>query len=169
MIQQGIEMSKRIGMILVLVLIGLDQYVKYLVESHLPFHEPVPVLPFLSWYRTWNEGIAFSLLSFLNDWALVAVTVVIVIFVLWLWKSTPREKWLSHLGFALVIGGALGNLIDRVVWGHVVDFVLVHHGNWSFAIFNLADSFITTGAVLIVADEVFGKHNKTNEEGTNDG
>jgi signal peptidase II len=161
-------MRKRTGIVLVLLLVALDQYVKHLVETRLPFHEPVPVFAFLSWYRTWNEGIAFSMLAFLNDWALVAVTVVIVIFVLWLWKSTPREKWLSHFGFALVIGGAIGNLIDRVALGHVVDFVLLHHGSWSFAIFNLADAFITTGAVAIVADEVFGRHDKSIEKGADD-
>jgi signal peptidase II len=151
-------MGLRAGIFLVAFLVALDQGVKYLVEARLPFHEPVNVLPFLSWYRTWNEGIAFSMLAFLNDWTLVAVTLAVIAFVLWLWRSTPREKWLSRIGFALVIGGALGNLTDRIVLGHVVDFVLLHYEGWTFAVFNLADSFISIGAVTIVADELFTRN-----------
>ena len=142
------------GFAVVAALTGLDQAVKYAVETMLPFQQPVPVLPFLSWFRTWNEGIAFSLLSFLDDQLLSVLTVAISGFVLWLWLNAERERTLAHAGYALVLGGAIGNLIDRVWYGHVVDFVLLHAGNWSFAVFNLADSFITVGAILIVLDEL---------------
>ncbi len=147
-------MRKRTSGLIAALAIGADLSVKNWVETSLPFQEPVPVMPFLSWFRTWNEGIAFSFLSFLNDWVLVAITVLIIVFVLWLWRETPKSRWLSQTGFALVFGGAIGNLVDRVFLGHVVDFIMVHTQTWSFAIFNLADSFITIGAACIVLDEV---------------
>jgi len=149
-----VTFRKRTGVVLAAFLVTIDLMVKNWVETSLPYQEPVPVLPFLSWYRTWNEGIAFSFLSFLDDRLLVALTVIILIFVIWLWRQTPRKRWISRIGFAFVIGGAIGNLVDRVFLGHVVDFILVHLGNWSFAIFNLADAFISVGAALIVLDEV---------------
>lgn len=134
--------------------VGLDQIIKYLVETMLPFQELVPVLPMLSLYRTWNEGIAFSLLKDLPDSGLLVLTLVVIMFVLYLWRRTPADRTLAHLGFALIIGGALGNLIDRAVYGHVVDYILFHTRTWSFAVFNLADSFISVGAGLIVLDEL---------------
>lgn len=134
-------------------LVALDQWVKHLVETSLPFQQPVPVLPNLSWFRTWNEGIAFSLLSSLDDRWLTALTIAIILFVLYLWSSAGNARLLASLGFALVIGGALGNLADRAILGHVVDFILVHAGNWSFAVFNLADAFISVGAAAILLDE----------------
>jgi len=149
-----VTFRKRTGIVLAACLVTIDLLVKNWVETSLPFQEPVPVLPFLSWYRTWNEGIAFSFLSFLDDRLLVALTVVIIIFVIWLWRQTPQKRWISRVGFAFVIGGAIGNLVDRVFLGHVIDFVLVHVGTWSFAIFNLADTFISIGAALIVLDEL---------------
>ena len=144
---------KRHGALLAALLMAIDLYVKNLVETRLPFQEPVEFLPFLSWYRTWNEGIAFSFLSFMDDRLLVAMTVVIILFVIWLWRQTPRHRFYSRVGFAFVVGGAIGNLVDRAFLGHVIDFILFHVGNWSFAIFNLADTFITIGAGLIILDE----------------
>jgi signal peptidase II len=75
--------------------------------------------------------------------------------VLWLWRRTSKERWLAHLGFALIIAGALGNLVDRFLYGHVIDYVLFHTETWSFAVFNLADSFISVGAVAVILDEMF--------------
>lgn len=147
-------MRKRTSGLIAASAIASDLVVKNWVETSLPFQEPVPVMPFLSWFRTWNEGIAFSFLTFLNDWVLVGITVAIIIFVLWLWRQTPKSRWLSQIGFALVFGGAIGNLVDRVFLGHVIDFIMVHTQTWSFAIFNLADSFISIGAACIILDEV---------------
>ncbi|MGB7285703.1 MAG: signal peptidase II [Salaquimonas sp.] len=156
-------MRRRTAGLISALAIGSDLAVKSWVESSLPFEQPVPVIPFLSWYRTWNEGIAFSFLSFLNDWVLVGITVLIIIFVLWLWQHTLRERWLSQLGFALVFGGAIGNLFDRVFLGHVVDFIMVHTDTWSFAIFNLADSFISVGAAAIILDEILSGFRELNK------
>ncbi len=138
---------------LVVALVGLDQGVKYLVEAKLPFQTLVDVLPFLGAYRTWNEGVAFSLLWGLDDRALIIGTSLIVLFVGWLAYRTNPSNWLARLGFTLIIGGAIGNLIDRVTLGHVVDYVLFHTPIWSFAVFNLADAFISVGAALIVLEE----------------
>jgi signal peptidase II len=138
---------------LVVALVGLDQGVKYLVETNLTFQTLVDVLPFLGLYRTWNEGVAFSLLWGLDDRALIIGTSLIVLFVGWLAYRTNPSNWLARLGFTLIIGGAIGNLIDRVTLGHVVDYVLFHTPIWSFAVFNLADSFISIGAALIVLEE----------------
>lgn len=141
-------------LLLVSASVAIDQVIKWLVETRLPFHEPVPVIPMFALYRTWNEGIAFSMLGGLPDAALLVLTGLVIVFVLYLWWRTPSERKIAHLGYALIIGGALGNLIDRAVYGHVVDYILFHTETWSFAVFNLADAFISIGAGLIVLDEL---------------
>ena len=148
------KIRRRTAVLLAAAIVALDLAVKNKVETSLPFQEPVPVLPFLSWFRTWNEGIAFSFLTFLDDRILSVMVVGILVFIFWLWKRTPRKRWLSQIGFACVTGGAIGNLVDRIFLGHVVDYILFHIGNWSFAVFNLADAFITVGAAAIFLDEV---------------
>jgi signal peptidase II len=132
----------------------LDQSIKWLVETRLVYEELVPVVPFLGLYRTWNEGIAFSFFEGLPDVWLVVLTVFIIGFVLYLWSRTPASHLIARIGFALIIGGALGNLIDRALLGYVVDYILFHTPVWSFAVFNLADAFISAGAALILLQEV---------------
>ena len=138
----------------VVLMLALDQMIKWLVETRLPFQEPVELLPFLSLYRTWNQGIAFSMLWGMNDAMLIAVTLGITLFVLWLAAQTPVGKIAAWAGFAMIIGGALGNMIDRAIYGHVVDYVLFHTPVWSFAVFNLADAFISVGAALVILQEI---------------
>jgi signal peptidase II len=139
--------------VVVALAIVLDQWIKYMVETGLAMHIPVDVLPFLALYRTHNTGIAFSLLSDFGSVGLVAVTLAVVAFVVWIAIRTDKAQWLARFGFALIVGGALGNLIDRVWHGHVIDYVLFHLPNWSFAVFNLADAFISVGAALVILDE----------------
>ena len=134
-------------------LIALDQLVKWLVETRLPFQEMVDFIPFISLYRTWNQGIAFSMLWGLNDLALIVITLGITGFVAWLASRTPVEKTAARLGFALIMSGAIGNLIDRSVYGHVVDYILFHTESWSFAVFNFADACISLGAASIILQE----------------
>jgi signal peptidase II len=154
------------GLAIVATLVAADQISKFWVETNLPFHQPVELFALLSFYRTYNTGIAFSLFSFIDDWVLTALTVTIIAVVLWLWaKTEPRQK-IARLGYAFVIGGALGNLIDRVRLGHVVDFILFHTQDWSFAIFNLADSFITVGAGLIILNEIIEVRRARNSDQT---
>lgn len=137
-----------------LVALVADQAIKIAVERFLPFQEPVFVAPSLALYRTYNDGIAFSMLSGLTDFALIVLALAVVGFVIHLWRKTPADRLFAHPGFALILGGAIGNLIDRSVHGYVIDYILFYVGNWSFAVFNLADAFISVGAAMIVLDEV---------------
>lgn len=138
----------------ILVALLVDQAIKAVVEAYLPLQEAVPVLPMLALYRTHNLGVAFSMLSGMDGWAIVGMRIVIVAFVLWLWRGSPRDRRLAHVGFALIVAGALGNIVDRFVYGHVVDYILFHTQTWSFAVFNLADSLITLGAGFVLLDEL---------------
>ncbi|CAM5383705.1 Lipoprotein signal peptidase [Mycolicibacterium aubagnense] len=139
--------------LLTIVAIALDQWIKQWVETGLPFQEKIDLLPFLALFRTYNTGIAFSMFSSLSDTGLIAVAAVVVVFVLYLALKTPPNQVLARIGFALIVGGALGNVIDRTVYGHVIDYILFHTPVWSFAIFNLADVFISVGAAAVVLDE----------------
>ncbi|MDK4713141.1 signal peptidase II [Rhizobium sp. CNPSo 4039] len=141
-------------LIFIVVAVILDQAIKIMVDNWLPLQEMVPVIPMLALYRTYNLGVAFSMLSGMDGWFIVGMRLVIVAFVLWLWRRTPDHRWLAHTGFALIIAGALGNLLDRFLYGHVIDYILFHTQTWSFAVFNLADSFITVGAGCVILDEL---------------
>lgn len=145
-----------VALIVIVIAVILDQVVKIAVENYLPMQEAVPLLPVLALYRTYNLGVAFSLLSGMEREFIVGMRVLIVAFVLWLWRRTPKDRPLAHSGFALIIAGAIGNLIDGFAYGHVIDYILFHTETWSFAVFNLADSFITIGAGLVILDELFG-------------
>lgn len=142
--------------VLAIVAVLLDQWIKHLVETGLSLQEPIGLLPFLALYRTYNTGIAFSMLSSLGDTGLIVVALVVVAFVLYLAARTAPGQVLSRIGFALIVGGALGNLIDRAIYGHVIDYILFHTPAWSFAVFNLADAFITVGAIAVIFDEFIG-------------
>lgn len=134
--------------------VALDQLIKFLVETRMDMHVPIEILPFLSLFRTHNTGIAFSMFSNLGSVPLVVLTLLVVAFVAWIAVRSDPRQWLARFGFALIIGGALGNLIDRAWLGYVVDYILFHLPNWSFAVFNLADAFISVGAGLVILDEI---------------
>jgi signal peptidase II len=142
--------------LLSVVAIALDQGIKVLVEADLPWQQPVDLLPFLALFRTYNTGIAFSMLSSLGDTGLIVLALAVAAFVIWLAARTDPRQVAARIGFALIVGGALGNLIDRAVYGHVIDYVLFHTPVWSFAVFNLADAFITVGAALVILEEFIG-------------
>lgn len=150
------------------VAVVLDQWIKYLVETRLVLHEQVDILPFLALYRTYNTGIAFSMLSSFGDTGLIVVSLAVIAFVLYLASRSTRDQWLARLGFALIIGGAIGNLIDRATYGHVIDYILFHTPVWSFAVFNLADAFITIGAVAVLLEEFFGWRSQQKDAGRAD-
>jgi signal peptidase II len=147
--------------IFILVAVVLDQVLKYLVEVRLPFQQAVPVIPHLALYRTWNEGVAFSFLSGMSGWAIIGMRLLIVIFIVWWWSKAKQAAGLMHLGFAMIVAGAIGNIVDRFIYGHVVDYVLFHTEAWSFAVFNLADSLITMGAVVVGFSELFLSGNRS--------
>jgi|EndMetStandDraft_3_1072993.scaffolds.fasta_scaffold277577_2 signal peptidase II len=138
---------------LVVMAIFLDQFIKLVVVATMPLGSAIPILPFFALLHARNEGIAFSMFSSLSGWTLAAASSVVLLFVLWLWWNTPRNRMLTHVAFAMIFGGAVGNLIDRVTLGYVTDYLYFHTPVWSFAVFNLADTFITVGAALIILDE----------------
>ncbi|AXV14260.1 signal peptidase II [Neorhizobium sp. SOG26] len=150
------------AVIVIVVAVLLDQAIKLAVENYLPMHEAVPVMPFLALYRTYNLGVAFSLLSGMEREFIVGMRVIIIAFVIWLWRRTPNDRAFAHGGFMLIIAGAIGNLIDGFAYGHVIDYILFHTATWSFAVFNLADSFITVGAGLVILDELVSPKDKQN-------
>jgi len=150
-------MSKRILAIYALVALaaaGLDQWIKRLVVANMELYERIDVMPMLSLYHTRNTGIAFSFLSGLDDTAMVVLTGAVMLFIVWLAAKAEPHQHLARTGFALIVGGALGNIIDRSTLGYVVDYVLFHTQTWSFAVFNLADAFISVGAALVVLQEI---------------
>jgi signal peptidase II len=140
----------------VLVLI-IDQLSKAHFENALSLYQQIVVIPDLfSWTLAYNTGAAFSFLADSSGWqrwlfALIAVVVSLVL-IIWLKRLGRNETWLA-IALALVLGGALGNLYDRIVLGHVIDFVLVHwQDRWRFPAFNFADSAITVGAIMLALD-----------------
>ena len=135
-------------------MVALDQAIKFGVERVMDYKDRIALLPFLDLFLTYNPGIAFSMLSGLGAGPLIAISVAVSVFVTWLWVSSPPERVIAHFGFALIIGGAIGNLIDRVLYGYVIDYFLFHTPGWSFAIFNLADAAITVGAGFVIVDEL---------------
>ncbi len=144
----------RLAWWLALLVFALDQLTKWLMVEvvGLAARGTVPVLPVLSLTWVENRGVSMGLLSSdsaLARWALVALTAAIAAgLVLWIRRETGR---LEQAALGLVLGGALGNILDRVRFAYVVDFVHLHWGRWSFYVFNVADAAITTGVVLLLA------------------
>ncbi|MDO1527506.1 signal peptidase II [Fulvimonas sp. R45] len=141
--------------------IVLDQLSKWWALAALqPAGMPHEVIPgWLDWTLSFNYGASFSFLDVNGGWQrwlFVALALIIsAVLVAWLARTT-RSDWRTALPLALIIGGAIGNLIDRLHAARVTDFIAVYHGNWHFAIFNLADSAISVGAVMLVAFGLFG-------------
>ncbi len=149
-------MSSRIVMpALVVIFVIIDQLTKWLVEEHLPMQQALEIVPFFSLYRTHNTGIAFSMLSSLGPSGLIVITLAVIGLMLFLWSRLEAHQRLASLGFGLIVAGAIGNLIDRALLGYVVDFFLFHTQSWAFAVFNVADAFISVGAIAIIIDELF--------------
>ena len=130
-----------------------DQLTKAAVLTAFRPGEELPLLPFLSLVLTFNRGAAFSFLAGADGWQrwlFATIAVAAAVFIVWLLKRGGNR--LYCLGLALILGGAIGNVIDRVIHGYVVDFIHVHWGAAYFPAFNIADSAITVGAVLMILD-----------------
>lgn len=143
------------------VVVLLDQLSKYWVLTSLPEHTAVPVIEgWWNWYRSYNTGAAFSFLADAGGWQkyffIVLALIVTGLLTYWLSK-TPRRQWQIALPYALVIGGALSNVVDRIVRGHVVDFIQWYWGDFIWPSFNLADAAIVAGALGIAAQGFFAK------------
>lgn len=146
------------GLIAAAIVIVLDQATKYWIVAHVMVPpRTIEVTPFFNLVMAWNPGVSFSLLqidSVWMPWILSAVAIAIVtVLLLWLRKTEHR---LPALAIGLVIGGALGNVIDRLRFGAVADFLDFHWGGYHWPAFNVADSAITIGVVILIGDALFG-------------
>lgn len=158
--------SKGLWLAVVVLIIVLDQLSKYLCEKYLG-STPVTVFPGFDLWLMHNSGAAFS---FLNDaggwqrWVLTLSSVVISgVILVWLLRL-PKSQLLLSFAFTFILGGAIGNLIDRAMVGSVVDFISVYYGDHRFATFNLADSAISLGAALMLLDMFLGKSDEPAKE-----
>ncbi|MGQ4583999.1 signal peptidase II [Lysobacter sp. F60174L2] len=154
-----------IWLVLSAVVIGLDQLSKYWVLTSLPEYTAIPVIEGVwNWYRTYNTGAAFSFLSDAGGWQkyFFMILAVGICGLLGYWLSrTPRHDWKTALPYALVIGGAIGNVIDRLIHGHVVDFIQWYVGDYYWPAFNIADAAIVGGAIGIALYGLFSGQGKT--------
>lgn len=139
-----------------LVIIVLDQLTKSLILANFAYGDSVHVTPFFNVVRVHNTGAAFSFLAGASGWQrwfFVGLGAVAAGFIVWMLRSHGGQK-LFAWALALILGGALGNVIDRLLHGYVVDFIQVHWADKFFPSFNLADSAITLGAILLIVDEL---------------
>jgi len=138
----------------------LDQVTKIAAERALDLHEAIQVMPMFNIALAYNYGAAFSFLNVpggAQRWIFTGISLVVsLLLIVWLYRLTMQEKWMS-LSFALILGGAVGNLIDRAFHGYVVDFIQVYYGNSYFPTFNIADSAIFCGAALLIILTFFEK------------
>ena len=150
--------------LLIILLVVLDQISKILISSNLALGESLNLLPFLNFTLIHNTGIAFSFFDEggnISRWLLVlTVSGILAYLLLLIYKKTPKNR-LELMSLILIISGGLGNLVDRAFLGYVVDFVHVFYQNYSFYVFNLADSYITVGIILYLSCYFFIERTKT--------
>jgi signal peptidase II len=142
----------------IILIVLLDQGTKHFVVSSLKPNRPMDILPSVEFVLSYNKGISFSFLRFANDsqrWPLVGLSVLAAGLVGWWLSRVPSGKPILAVGLALIVGGALGNMLDRVRIGSVIDFVHVFYKAWSFAVFNFADAAITMGVIATIGSTFF--------------
>ena len=144
------------------IILLLDQLSKWSALSNLKMGVPEYVLPFMNWLLLFNPGAAFSFLaqgSGWQRWFFTILGLVACIYIVWLLRKSQNDKLLC-VALSLILGGAFGNVLDRIMFGAVVDFIDLHYANWHWPAFNIADSAICIGAALIIWGELrksFGK------------
>ena len=138
-----------------LAIVVADQITKWLIISNIALGELVPVFFWFDLTNIGNRGVAFSMFANLGSaniiFMVVALVAVVAIF-FWLWRYGHKENVITRYAMLLIMGGACGNLIDRVRFGYVIDFIAVHYKNWYYPSFNIADAAITIGALMLVTD-----------------
>jgi signal peptidase II len=137
------------------LVVGIDQLTKQIAYQNLLGHPPIDVLPILQWVLVFNQGAAFGMFNNaggLQHYFFSGVAIVVsVVLLVWMWRSFMNNALLTT-GLTLVLAGAVGNLIDRIQYQFVIDFISFHYQEWYFPAFNIADSAITVGAVLLIVD-----------------
>ena len=153
---------------LAIAVFALDWVTKQAIEVNLHYGQEIPLLPFFDLTLRYNSGAAFSFLAEAGGWqrwffSLIAMAVVVGIS--WRLAKIGHSHKLEALSLTLIMSGAIGNLYDRLVYGHVIDFIQVHwQSTWYFPAFNVADSAITVGVVLMLVEGVFHKDSKGKAE-----
>ena len=135
----------------------IDQISKLAVENTMAYGQRISVLPVFDLTLVYNRGAAFSFLaqgSGWQRWFLVLVALLAIVFILWLMRTQANHSTRHMFSLTLILSGAIGNLIDRVVHGHVIDFLLLYWHNWYYPAFNVADMAITFGAIVLIWDEL---------------
>jgi len=134
----------------------LDQVTKIAAQIYLPIASPVVINSYLNWFLIFNPGAAFSFLSQAGGWQRWFFTILGIaasVVILWFLRRNTADQKLSW-ALSLILGGEIGNVLDRIFYGAVVDFIDVHYETWHWPAFNVADSAISVGAVLIVWSEL---------------
>ncbi|VAW98067.1 Lipoprotein signal peptidase [hydrothermal vent metagenome] len=156
--QQVRREALRNWMIIAAVIVIADQITKYIATVKLEMYESIAVMPMFNFTLMHNEGAAFSFLSDAGGWQRWFFTiisfVVSIVLIVWIKKLKPEEKC-EALAFSFILGGAVGNLIDRVYWGYVIDFIDIYYNKSHWPAFNIADSAITIGVVILIVDTIF--------------
>lgn len=146
-------------MIVALLVVFADQVTKWAIVEWVPLYGKVPLNDFINLTHQRNTGAAFSFLAGASGWQrwffVVLATGVSAVIIVWIWRIRIEGPLILAAGLALVLGGAIGNLVDRIRLGYVTDFFQVWFGEWAFPSFNVADSAITVGAALLVIDALF--------------
>ena len=138
------------------IVIAVDLSTKYYFDSTFQYGESRAVTPFFNWVLVYNPGAAFSFLAGAGGWQrwfFMVLTIIITAVLLWMLRANHSNRLLAA-ALVLVIGGAMGNLFDRVVHGHVIDFIQLHAAGYYWPAFNVADSAICVGAVMLVVDSL---------------
>jgi len=139
--------------IIALIILFLDQLTKKIILATIPYRGSLEIFFWLDLVHIYNRGAAFSLFAS-AEWSnifLLTVGILAILFLsFWLFRSEHKEVWHDRLAIAFILGGASGNIADRLQFGYVVDFISVHYKNWYYPSFNVADSAITLGVTLLL-------------------
>lgn len=148
-----------VWMVFAVFIVLADQLTKEAIIRWVPLYGDVPINAFINLTHQQNTGAAFSFLAGAGGWQrwffIVLAGVVSAVLVVWLWRIRGSNMLVLSAGLTLVLGGAVGNLVDRIRLGYVTDFIQVWFGSWAFPSFNVADSAITVGAALLIIDSLF--------------
>jgi len=145
--------------VLATVVIILDQLTKWMIVKWVPLYDKIPVNSFINITHQRNTGAAFSFLADASGWQrwffIILAAIVSAYIVWWLWRIRTARQVILSAGLSLVLGGAIGNVIDRIMLGSVVDFIQVYIASWPFPSFNIADAAISVGALFLILDALF--------------
>jgi len=154
-------------LLLSIVIIAADLLSKHWASNNLTLYSSQEITSWLNFHLAHNRGAAFSFLHDANGWQRwffsSVSSIVSIILLVWLWQ-TPRNAWRQALALSLVLGGAIGNLVDRLYLGYVVDFIDVHYAGWHWPAFNIADAAITVGVALLVIDGLIPRRQKQDDD-----